>query len=462
MATTSIWSVKGWLGKLVVYVENPDKTDNPKFFEKAEMNTDDKQGLFDVIDYATQDVKTSESIDDENIEVVKNYITGVNCTTASARDEMMIVKKRYAKEDGVVAYHGYQSFAEGEVTASTSHEIGVKLANEVWGEKYQVLVATHLDKENHIHNHFIVNTVSFVDGTRYHRTNKDYFKMRTVSDKLCKEYQLSVIEETKKKGKHYGVWRAENEGRQTWLSLIRSDIDKAISESLTDKQFFHKLREQGYFIKMGKDITVRPKGKERGVKLARNFGDEYTYEKICERILNNLSVRKARKPSTSKRVVRYLGAWMQRPRRSSLRAVYFAYRYRLRKASQRSRLTNAQVEFVYRDDLMRMRQISNEAQYLEKHSIDTIGEVKARREVVAEEIKELCIKRKKLKGRLPIKDLPIEKQNEVKALNEVIKSKRKEVECLNSIETRAVKLAQSKAESIKETQKELVRGGERV
>lgn len=80
---------------------------------------------------------------------------------------MMAVKKRYGKEDGIVVFHGYQSFAEGEVTPDMAHEIGVRLAEELWGERFQVLIATHLDKANHIHNHFVLNSFSFLDGRRY-------------------------------------------------------------------------------------------------------------------------------------------------------------------------------------------------------------------------------------------------------------------------------------------------------
>lgn len=177
MATTSIWSVKGWLGKLVIYVENPDKTTNPQYYEKAELTEKQAQTLLDVIDYAADPSKTDSVIHDENIETHQQFVTGINCLPATARDEMQAVKKRFGKENGVIAYHGYQSFAPGEADPKTAHEIGIRLAKELWGEKYQVIVATHLDKENHLHNHFVVNTVSFVDSIRYHRTGKDYHDM---------------------------------------------------------------------------------------------------------------------------------------------------------------------------------------------------------------------------------------------------------------------------------------------
>ena len=188
MAVTSIWRVKGWLGKLVIYVENPDKTTNPKSV-KAE-------GLEDVLRYAVNSSKTQKA-DDEDAEILHSFVSGINCHPSTARQEMNAVKKRFGKEGGVVAYHGYQSFAPGEATPEIAHEIGVKLAQELWGKGYQVIVATHLDKQNHLHSHFVVNTVSFVNGIRYHRTAKDYHDMQTISDRLCREYNLSVIENGK-------------------------------------------------------------------------------------------------------------------------------------------------------------------------------------------------------------------------------------------------------------------------
>lgn len=185
MATTSIWRVNGWLGKVLIYIENPDKTENPAAYEKQGMDGKEAQGLSDVIEYAVQQKKTGKiAVDDEDVPVMQRFVSGVNCSPTTARDEMIAVKKRFGKEEGTVAYHGYQSFAPGEATPEMAHEIGLKLAKALWGEKYQVLVATHLDKAHHLHNHFVVNTVSFLDGIKYHRTEKDYFDMQRESDRL--------------------------------------------------------------------------------------------------------------------------------------------------------------------------------------------------------------------------------------------------------------------------------------
>ncbi len=150
------------------------------------MTERDGRELSDVIRYAVNSEKTQQA-ENEDCTVVHRFVSGINCSPATARDEMLAVKKRFGKENGTVAYHGYQSFAPGEVTPETAHEIGMKLAARLWGDRYQVIVATHLDKENHLHNHFVLNTVSFVDGIKYHRTKKDYHDMQTVSDELCRE-----------------------------------------------------------------------------------------------------------------------------------------------------------------------------------------------------------------------------------------------------------------------------------
>lgn len=267
MAVTSIWRVNGWLGKVVVYVENPDKTTNPEFYGRP--SEQESTDLEDVIAYAINGRKTELVC--EEADTLERFVSGVNCHPATARTEMMAVKKHFGKEDGTIAYHGYQSFAPGEASPEIAHQIGVELARRLWGERYQVVVATHLDKANHLHNHFVLNTVSFVDGKKYYRSTQDYRQMQAVSDTLCREYGLSVIQNPRPgKGKHYGEWRAEQEQRPTWRGIVRSDIDEVIRQSMTERQFFENLHRKGYEVKVGKDISVRPPGKERFVRLARN------------------------------------------------------------------------------------------------------------------------------------------------------------------------------------------------
>ena len=120
--------------------------------------------------------------------------------------------------------------------------------------------------------------------------------MRSVSDRLCREYGLFVIEHPHPgMSKQYGEWRAEQEGRPTYRSIVREDVDEAITQARTEKQFFHYLKEKGYSIKFGKDITLRPEGRDRGLKLERNFGEEYSLESIRRRILEENRLPSRRK-----------------------------------------------------------------------------------------------------------------------------------------------------------------------
>lgn len=138
-----------------------------------------------------QQRKTSQAQVRDGEEVVQRFVSGINCHPNTAKMEMQKIKKFYGKEDGVIAYHGYQSFAPGEATPEIAHEIEIKLAQQLWGDRYQVLVATHLDRANHLHSHFVINTVSFVDGIKYHRTKENYQEMS--SDRPSVREAMKII-----------------------------------------------------------------------------------------------------------------------------------------------------------------------------------------------------------------------------------------------------------------------------
>ena len=409
MATTSIWRVKGWLGKVVIYAENPEKTANPKFYADRELTEQDGQQLSDVIRYAINSEKTQET-DSGDGAPLHRFVSGINCSPATARDEMLAVKKRFSKEDGTVAYHGYQSFAPGEATPELAHEIGVKLATRLWGDRYQAIVATHLDKENHLHNHFVVNTVSFADGIKYHRTKKDY-----------------------------------------------SDIDEAIRQSMTERQFFDALRKKGYAVKVGKDISVRPPGKERFVRLMRNFGEDYSLDSIRRRILSQ-SRPERKKPEQKPEIlrVRLIGNLKAARKLTGFRALYVHYCYLLgifpKNRPQQSR---KRLHFLLREDLLKLDAITAETRLLIGHRIDTAEQLFCYRDKVSEKITVLTEKRKQLykaQRTAAVKSDP-EKTAEVKAqitaLSKELAALRKEVVLCNSIAERSG-VIQEKIKAVRE------------
>ena len=443
MAVTSIWRVNGWLGKVVVYVENPDKTANPEFYENGDMTERECQGLDDVIAYAVNSRKTEQH--KENSDVLERFVSGVNCHPATARAEMLSVKKRFGKEDGTIAYHGYQSFAPGEATPEMAHKIGVELAQRLWGDRYQVVVATHLDKANHLHSHFVLNTVSFVDGIKYHRTAKDYHEMQAVSDALCREYGLSVIENPQPgKSKHYGEWRAEKEQRPTWRGIVRADVDEVIRLSMTERQFFENLHRKGYEVKVGKDISVRPPGKERFVRLARNFGEDYTLEGIRRRILEqSRAVRPQPEPAPKAKYYRVSGNWQCRKKVTGFRALYFHYCYLLEVFPRQKKQNHKRLHFLLREDLIKLDAITQEARLLAEHRIDTAqqlssyqGELESRIAAVTDKRKQLYRKQRTVAVKSD-EAASTEVSAAISALSKELSQLRREVKLCNDIAARS-------------------------
>ena len=300
-----------------------------------------------------------------------------------------------------MAFHGYQSFAPGECTPALAHEIGVRLAQELWGERFQVLVATHLDKAHHLHNHFVVNSVSYTDGKRYHRTHQDYRDMRSVSDRLCREYGLSVIEHPQPgKSRHYGEWRADQEGKPTYHSIVRDDVDEAILQARTEKQFFHILKAKGYSIKFGKDITIRPEGRERGLKLERNFGEDYSLESIRRRILEekpSVIPQEERQPEKKQYVVHVRGNLPKR-KIGGLRGLYLHYCFLLGiLPKNRPPISQKQLHFLLREDLAKLEQISRETRLLCRCHIDTDEQLFSYKGSLQEQMTQLSKERQRLR-----------------------------------------------------------------
>ena len=170
MAATKIWTIKDSLQRVLDYAANPDKTEY--------------DALAQTLHYAENDAKTK-------LNESAQLVTGIHCRANHAWEDMRAVQERFGKTDGVVALHAYQSFREGEVTPEQCHEIGVALARKVWGKRFQVLVATHMNTDN-LHNHFVINSVSYVDGKKYEQRRSQYAEFRAASDKLCREYCFNV------------------------------------------------------------------------------------------------------------------------------------------------------------------------------------------------------------------------------------------------------------------------------
>ena len=442
MAVTSLWAVKGWLGKVVLYVEDPEKTSAPKCYEERGSATQD---LEDVIRYAVDQEKTTLP---EEIPYRQRLVSGVNCNPATARQEMLAVKRRFGKEDGVVAYHGYQSFAPGECSPELAHELGLKLACQLWGERYQVLVATHLDKENHLHSHFVINTVSFVDGKKFHRTGQDYRAMREASDTLCREYGLSIIETPQPgKSKHYAEHRAEQQGKPTWRSLIKRDVDTALRQSMTERQFFRALQKMGYEVKVGADISVRPQGKERFFRLGRNLGVDYTPAGIRQRLLGQSRPEREYPPQPRK--VKFHGQMKPARKATGFRALYYHYCYLLGIFPRNKRRLPRRVSPALREEILKGERFSQEVRLLSRYKIDTVEQLEGRRGKVEEKLDNLISQRAALYRQfrtVRVQSEPERKdrvKQEISTLTGQIKKLRKEVALCEDIARRSERMREN-------------------
>ena len=393
MAVTSLWRVRGYIGKVLLYAENPDKTTNPETIPS--IPDANREALEDVIAYAGREAATNR----------RQLVTGVNCTAGTARSEMIAVKKRFRKEDGTIAYHGYQSFRKGEVTPEQAHRIGIRLAEELWGERYQVLVATHVDKESHIHSHFVINTVSFVDGRKFYRSNEDYARMREVSDRLCREYGLSVVRRPEGRRENYSAWSAEKNGKPTNRSLIRTDIDRAIAASLTGAEFFRVLADMGYELKLtaesGKTLqrpSLRPQGAARFYRFDR-LGEEYTLDAIESRILERIRRQELFPEDERRQYRKYRTDHPPRTKAKGIAALYYYYCYELHILVH---FPDSAPRFsaAMRQDLRKLDRLDEQTRFLAENQIETYADLDKYREYANGEVAARTAERTGLRNKL--------------------------------------------------------------
>lgn len=426
MATTKIWSIRGDVGHVLRYVQDENKTEPGR----------QPDTLDAVLSYVGRGDKTN----------AQQFVSGINCAPDVARTEMMAVKRHFSKTDGIVAFHGYQSFAPGEVTPELAHEIGVQLANELWGTTYQVVIATHLDKEHHIHNHFALNSVSFVDGKKFHSDAKFLHRLQETSDRLCREHGLSVIETPKRGGtRHYAEYAAQKKGQPTWRSLIQSDVDRAIAASMTEQQFFNAMKSMGYEYKLGQDISVRPPGKERFFRLERNLGSNYSLHQIRHRLGKNPPQVKATVPQTIpvRRHYKLRGKYPKK-RKSSLRRLYYYYCYRLGVFKKHPQST-AKMHFLLREDLRNLDKYTQEIKLLHTYRIDTDVQLSAFQAEKQRTLDSLVQQRKHLRNQLrrTTDEAKAEtvKQN-ISELTRAITATRREVKLCSDIQERSIQMTE--------------------
>lgn len=395
MAVTSIWPIKGRVDQVITYARNPEKTTEAVSLKQAQLHAIDG-----VVEYAADDMKTEE----------RCYVTGINCREDIAAKQFMETKDFWTRVTGKdkfagrVCFHGYQSFAAGEVDAETAHEIGVKLASKLWGDRYEVIVATHCNT-GHYHNHFVINSVSWSDGYKFDNRLSDYQTMKNESDRLCLQYKLSVIEDTVGRGRNYKEYLAEQNGKPTNRSLIRQDIERAVAASMTRDEFFSHLREMGYEIKIngerGKPLkypALKPPG-ANGFFRFHKLGEGYSLNEISNRILKNAHRNEPFPEAELESVREYRRKTEPKTKATGLHALYIRYCYELHILTKYPASVK-RVSFFMREDLTKMDKLDRQTQLLAEHKIETLDDLSVYRSKAENDLKSLEGRREVLRNEL--------------------------------------------------------------
>ena len=227
-----------------------------KFLPESKMQS--RAGLSSILHYCQKEKKTRHGD--------RQLVTGINCLPASAYKEFVSTKLFYRKDSGRMFYHLLQSFSPDEaITPEMAHEIAVKFASEQF-QGYEVLVATHIDRE-HIHSHFIINSVNSDTGNKYHADKDEIQKLRDASDKLCLEYGLTVIAPVRREVKPMSAAEYRSADKcQSWKVALAIAIDDAMQYAKSKQNFIEIMEESGYQVLWSDDrkcITyTTPDGKK--------------------------------------------------------------------------------------------------------------------------------------------------------------------------------------------------------
>lgn len=466
MERKSVSDVKKSVSDGIYYALNPQKTTLEGMKRIAEAEPDGIvaavfNSLQKGVDYATDEEKTIKqkaelencfSRDDEC-----KFVTGINCSgNENAVDEFVITKQQWDNlEPEITHFHGVQSFKGYECTPETAHEIGVELARRLWGDRFQVVVCTHINKEN-VHNHFIVNATSFVDGKRFYDNNQTYYKMRYENDILCEKYGLSVVNTAKSKrtkGRSYYYHKMDKAGAPTRLNIAKEAIDIAVSKATSIDELADILYEMEFecdFSTNHKHWTLRSFGWDKCIRLTRlenAFGDDYS--KLG--IYNRLGIERTAHQDEVSNVHRYktvpernntkyyaTGRNLHRtkPFATGIYAYYIKWLYLLGALPKRRRNYSARyaacISHLVRDDVLNIQNILDESKLIAKHHIETGDELFSLQSDLQRQADELkqAAKKKNIS--------PEERQK----LQEEIRKKKREVKLCDYIWERSLIMAE--------------------
>lgn len=356
--------------------------------------------------------------------------------------EMINVKKQFFKTDGIQCFHAVQSFVKGEITPEQAHEIGMKLAEELWGDKFQVVVTTHLNTDN-LHNHFVLNSVSFLDGKRFCNIKKDYAIMRKTSDRLCEEYGLNVLLQEEKYNKYATS--------SLYKELMKDSIDYAIENAKDYNEFIKILQDLGYVITdKNETLSIRRDPYKRNTRIERQFGNKYSKENIYKRILETqpLYPYSFNPMVLITRTYENYNKQKERHYKNKGSIGYLIYQYEKlfginTENTLKSKMTRMTPELI--SEIKQMDEFSNQARFLARYNINTSQDLLEFEKLAYEKVNPLKSKRENLWKKNKRVKTDEEKQiieNEIVEISKKITPITEEIKLCNNIKQRVNKIKQ--------------------
>lgn len=424
-----MWPVTNRLETVIAYAENPDKTTKSlSKYSKA-----DYQALKDVIAYAKNEEKTESEF----------FCEGINCNPDTARDQFITVKQQFDKEDGIQAYHGYISFKEQNITPEFAQKVGMEFAKRVWGERFQVVVTTHLNTQ-HLHCHFVVNSISFVDGKRCQDTS--WFKFRYIADEICKQYGLQTIEEPERNPDSKYLTKKEKAGMPVKYNVARAILDEAISMCTNRHELERELQKRGCqfnFNRNHKYWTITIKGDVKPIRLYR-LGAEYTQTRIMERLeenRNNVHFLPFQPKTYRPRQYALMTRLDKIKRVGGLYGLYLHYCYMLGTLPKYTRPNVSRMHYLLRPELMKLDEITAQTTLLGRHHIGTVGELYRYKQTVENKIQNLISERTHLRNEIrkvkTTDETLSSDKNRISEITDLLKELRKEVKLCDGIAERS-------------------------
>ena len=430
MASTGFWPVKSRLKEVIDYAENPDKTTDKRFLD---------EDLWAALRYVENDKKTDQTM----------YVSGINCPKQRAYQCMMATKRRYGKLGGNVAYHGYQSFVSGEVTPEEAHAIGVETAKRMWGKDYEIVVTTHLNTDN-IHNHFVVNSVSFKTGRKFENHIRDHVELRQISDAVCKEHGKSVIPFTRFYSNKKEYWMRKD-GKMSHRDMLRRDVDEALSKSGSFAEMEYYLKCLGY--RFARDynyahISVIADGWKRAIRLD-SLGEKYRSENLREILVANqykpelYAIHPPKYKRTPLLVIEYELRRLERMDTVQLLFELFIELLKICTGNNIEQQHNRPLSPMMRAEVEKLDKYLEEYKLLCDQNIESLEGLVSFKDNISSQIAALeqerqCVRNKNRRAKTPEEDAALKEQ--AKAITQKIKPLRKQRDIAIRIEDRIPKM----------------------